>query len=83
MKRLTDEFIDLFCKVWNESETVDIAADKLGLTRQRTRGLSSTMRRKGLKLKKYSTVAIKNAKRKTDPTLDEIKARAEEIRKSW
>ncbi len=82
-KKFTDEFINLFCKVWNESESIDIAADRLGFTRQRTKGLSSTMRRKGFELKKYPRIPIRNAKRKADPTLAEIKARAEEIRKSW
>jgi len=82
-KKLTDDFINSFCKAWNESESIDIAAERLGLTRQRTRGLSSTIRRRGFKLKNYPKIAIKNAKRKTDPTLGEIKSRAEEIRKSW
>lgn len=83
MKKHSDEFVSMFCKAWNESESIDIAAQKLGLTRERTRRLSGTIRRRGLKLKKYPTIPIQNAKRIRDPTPEEIRVRAEEIRKTW
>lgn len=83
MKKHSDEFVREFCEAWNKSESIDIAAQKLGLTRERTRRLSCTIKRRGCKLKKYPTIPIQNAKRIRDPTLEEIKVRAEEIRKTW
>lgn len=83
MKKHSEEFVELFCKVWNESDSIDHAAEVLGLGRERTRGLAGIMRRRGMYLKKYKPIAIQNAKRIKDPTPEEIKFRAEEIRKGW
>ena len=82
-KKNCDNLAIKFQNYWNKSSNTKEVAEKMEMTILEVKRMAYSLRRRKIILNNFKTTPYKLANKTIDPTPEEIKIRAEQIRETW